>query len=221
MSYPKWADIADLVARLGKRKHPDCTAAAIKLEDMQAGLHNRTAELELAERRLAILGSLIERAAAQSREERNDANELVGISLPSPVWFQLLSCYRTQSDGQTIYGELKLLREIAGVAVETLRSVDDWLGHASTREAAMESLWRLTRILERAGFQAPHEHLAWRGQIIRALEEAGLGLGDDGRVRLRSVSDRYWEPASGPLIIELLGQLPTTVRVLRNRDLSA
>jgi hypothetical protein len=211
MNYPKWADIAGLVARLGKRKHADCIAAAIKLEDMQAGLHNRTAELELAERRLAILGSLIERAAAQSREESNDANELVGVSLPSSVWFQLLSCYRTRSDGQTIYEELKLLREIAGITVETLRSVDDWLGHASTREAAMESLWRLMRILERAGFQVPHEHLAWRGQIIRALEEAGLGLGDDGRVRLRSVSDKYWEPASGPLIIELLGQLPAAV----------
>ncbi len=212
MNYPKWADIAGLVARLNKRKHPDCIGAATKLEDLQAGLHNRTAELEMAERRLATLGSLIERGAAQTREERNDAHELLIVSLPSPVWFQLLSCYRTRSEGQTIYEELKLLREIAGITVETLRAVDDWLGHASTREAAMESLWRLTRILERAGFQAPHEHLAWRGQIIRALEEAGLGLGDDGRVRLRSVSDQYWEPASGPLIAELLGQVPVAVR---------
>jgi hypothetical protein len=76
----------------------------------------------------------------------------------------------------------------------------------------MESLWRLTRILERAGFQLPHEHLAWRGQIIRALEEAGLGLGTDGRVRLRSESDKYWEPASGPPMAELLGQLPAALR---------
>src|SRR5260370_42405958 len=100
MSYPKCADIADLVARLGKRKHPDCTAAAIKLEGMQAGLHNRTAELELAERRLSILGSLIELAAAQSREERKHAHEPVGVSLPSPIWFQLPRFYRTQLDGQ-------------------------------------------------------------------------------------------------------------------------
>jgi hypothetical protein len=67
MNYPKWADIAELVARLGKRKHPDCIAAAIKLDDLQTGLHNKTAEMELADRRLATLGSLIERAAANSR----------------------------------------------------------------------------------------------------------------------------------------------------------
>jgi hypothetical protein len=214
MNYPKWSDIAELVARLGKRKHPDCVAAAAKLEDLQVELHNRTAELELAEQRLTTLGNLIERAAAQTREERNDAHELVAFSLPSQAWFQLLSCYRTRSDGQMIYEELKLLREIAGVTVETLRSVDDWLGHASTREAAMESLWRLTRILERAGFQVAHAHLAWRGQIIRALEEAGLGLGDDDKVRLRSVADKYWKPASGPLITELLAQVPAAVREL-------
>src|SRR5260370_17225990 len=109
MSYPKCADIADLVARLGKRKHPDCTAAAIKLEGMQAGLHNRTAELELAERRLAILGSLIERAAAQSREERNHANELVGVSLPSPKWFQFLSFLQPQFYRLPIHHQLKFI----------------------------------------------------------------------------------------------------------------
>ena len=107
MDYPKWSDIADLVARLGKRKHPDCTAAALKLDELHARLHNRTADLEQAERRLVTLGCLVEEAAAQAREERNGAHELIGLSLPPPVWFQLLSCYRTRSDGQTIYEELK------------------------------------------------------------------------------------------------------------------
>jgi hypothetical protein len=174
MNYPKWPDIADLVARLGKRKHPDCVAAAAKLEDLHAQLHNTTAEPELPELRLAALGTSIERAATEVREERNDAHGLVSVSLPSQVWFQLLSCYRTRSDGQTIYEEVKLLREIAGVTVEALRCVNDWLGYASTQEAAMEALWRLTRILE------------------------------------------YWGPASGPLITELLGQVPPRSAIRRN-----
>lgn len=61
MSYPTWADISGLVAWLGKKKHPDCIAAATKLEDLQAGPHNRTAELEIAEGHFATLGNVCDR----------------------------------------------------------------------------------------------------------------------------------------------------------------
>jgi hypothetical protein len=109
-----------------------------------------------------------------------------------------------RQEGQELYTELHALREIAGITAETLRTVDGWLGHASTREAAMDSLWRLRRILERVGFTMPLEHLEWRGQIVRALEEAGLGIGSDSAIRIRQPNDKYWQPATGPRVKEVI-----------------
>jgi hypothetical protein len=112
--------------------------------------------------------------------------------------------YCDQREGRRSYQELQALREVAGITAETLRTVDDWLGNASTREAAMDALWRLRRILEGLGYRMPLEHLAWRGQVIRAMEEAGLGLGVDGALRVREPHDRYWEPATGAVVKEML-----------------
>jgi hypothetical protein len=50
----------------------------------------------------------------------------------------------------------------------------------------------------------PLEHLEWRGQIVRALEEAGLGIGSDNAIRIRQPNDKYWEPATGPSVKEVI-----------------
>lgn len=206
MKYPKWSEIAGLVGRLSKRKHPDCIAAAEMLEDLHSRLHNTTGELETTQDRIAKLGYMIEDAAAKAELQR-EGDTVRAFTIPAASWFKLLGYYRSQQEGQWLYQELKSLRELAGIAAETLKAVDNWLGHAGTREAAMDALWRLTRILERAGFPTPLEHLAWRGQLIRAMEEAGLGIGEDGAMRVRQAGDKYWEPASGPLIADVLSTI--------------
>jgi hypothetical protein len=206
ISYPRWSEIAGLVQRLGNRADTDCVAAAGYLEDLHARLHNAMGELEASEERLATLGALIEEASskAQILGEPDDPWPCNSTAIPRSLWFRLLGFYRHKQEGDKIYEELRRLREVAGIAAETLRTVDNWLGHASTREAAMEALWRLRRILESVGFPMPLEHLEFRGQIIRAMEESGVGLGEDGVLRLRRPDDKYWQPASGAPIKEIL-----------------
>ena len=204
ITYPRWSDIAELVKRLHHRADTDCNSAADMLEDLHARLHNTIAELELTLERLAKLGTLVEEAAAKSQVVGAQDGCPKTMGLPQSVWFRLLAVYRDKQEGCRVYQELQALREVAGITAETLRTIDNWLGSASTREAAMEALWRLRRILEALGYTMPLEHLAWRGQIIRAMEEAGLGLGADGAIRFRQPQDKYWEPATGALVKEVL-----------------
>jgi hypothetical protein len=191
------------VGRLDRRPDTDCIAAAALLADLHTRLHNALGELELTMERLTRLGAAIEDVAGRT-QFRGECQESRSVALPRDAWFRLLAFYRDRQEGQQVYTELKSLREIAGMTAETLRTVDNWLGHASTREAAMDALWRLRRILERAGFSMPAEHLEWRGQIIRALEEAGLGIGEDGAIRVRQANEEYWKPATGPLVADTI-----------------
>lgn len=160
MNYPKWSDIAGLVGRLKKRKHPDCIAAATKLEDLHSCLHNTTAALESSQVRATSLGVLLEEVAGAAEGLGDGDNPHKFMTVPSGAWFRLLAFYRSQQEGHDMHRELKALRELAGITGETLRAVDNWLGNCGTRQAAMDSLWRLQRILERAGFPMPLEHLA-------------------------------------------------------------
>jgi hypothetical protein len=100
---------------------------------------------------------------------------------------------------------LKVLEAIASIAADTLRSIDDWLGQASTREAAMDAIWRLRRALQTAGFDDPiHHDLDWRGCMLRAMESADIGCGEDDEIRLRLYGDRSWMSATGPRVRDLL-----------------
>lgn len=93
---------------------------------------------------------------------------------------------------------VKALREACLIAADSLATVDEWLGHASTRQAAQDALWRLTRALQRAGIPTLiNSDLRWRGSIIRALEQAGLGIGECGTVRVRRKTDLPHMHASG------------------------
>jgi hypothetical protein len=200
--YPKWSDIRELVERLNGRRDPDSTMAAGHLEDLHARLHNAIADLETIRERLTKIGALIEEATAKSRSIGD--SEWRTVAIPDDTWFQLLAAYRGKDEGNQVYRELHILRQVAGITAQTILTIDNWLGHVGTREAAMDSLWRLMRILESAGYKRPLEHLEWRGQLVRAMEEAGIGLGNDGTLRVRQAADKYWEPATGALVKELL-----------------
>jgi hypothetical protein len=200
VDFPRWSEIAELVNRMESIGDADCKEAATRLADFHVRLHDTIGELEAARERLTMLGAILEEAAARS----TPLPESSTVAVPRPDWFKLLGVYRVRQEGLQFYAELHALREIAGITAETLRTVDDWMGHASTREAAMDALWRLRRILERFGFILPLQHLEWRGQIVRALEEAGLGVGADGAIRVRQPQDKYWQPATGRLVREII-----------------
>ncbi len=100
---------------------------------------------------------------------------------------------------------LKLLEAIGSIAADALRTIDTWLGQASTREAAMDAIWRLRRALGTAGFADPiHHDLDWRGSLLRAMDRAGIGCGEDDEIRVRLARDRSWMFATGPRVRDLL-----------------
>lgn len=202
-SYPRWSEIAGLVKRLGQRADTDCLAAALCLEDFYARLHSAVAHLETVLDRLTKLGAVIEEASAHYYSNGKCDLEPQAVSIPLRTWARLLGIYRQKEEGLQVYRELQLLREITGITADTLQTVDNWLGQAGTREGAMDSLWRLRRILEAAGYKMPTENLKWRGQLVRAMEEAGIGLGEDGAIRVRQAGDKNWQPATGALVKEL------------------
>jgi hypothetical protein len=195
--YPQWAELSGLLERLYERKDPDGNAAAEKIEDLFHQLHQRVAELALAKQRLESIGAMLEELASKAvvAGENNLCCRTVGF--PEPIWLKLLSIYRTQEEGCAITRELQMLRELAGITADTIVAIENWLGSAGTRESAMDSIWRLTRILQSFGYRLPLENLKWRGQMVRALEESGLGMGSDGTIRVRMPEDKYWQPATG------------------------
>jgi hypothetical protein len=208
--YPKWSDLRELVKRLRHRGDDDGAEAAAHLEDLHARLHRAVADQESTLDRLTKVGALIEQAAAKS-QCIGDC-QWTTVAIPDDTWSQLLKVYRGTEGGNPVYRELQLLREVAAITAQTIRTVDAWLGESGTREAAMDALWRLMRVLGAAGYKKPLEHLAWRGQLLRAMEEAGIGMGDDGNVRVRQPEDKPGEPATGTLVKEILQAAQPTTR---------
>jgi hypothetical protein len=208
--YPKWSDLRELVERLRHRGDEDCVTAAGHLEELHARLHRAVADLESTLDRLTKVGALIEQAAEKSHCIGD--SKWTTVAIPDDTWFRLLGTYRGTEAGNQIYRELHLLRDVADITAQTIQTVDNWLGQDGTKEAAMDALWRLMRILESAGYKKPLEHLEWRGQLIRAIEEAGIGLGHDGNVRVRQPEDRNGEAATGALVKEILQAAQPTMR---------
>jgi len=102
---------------------------------------------------------------------------------------------------QALTNEVERLREIATAAADTVQTVHDYQGSATTQQAMNDAMWRLWRTLQRYGYSPrPGHDLHWRGSIIAALERAGLGIGKDGEVRIRTETDAPWQPAAGELV---------------------
>jgi hypothetical protein len=201
---PQWRVVSRLIQRLRDRDDADSHGAADEIEELFSRWHNSTGDLEDARIRLARIGCLLEEAASKAHSVASDSGCFTSVAVPEPVWSRLLAAYRTKQEGWQIYRELQLLRELAAITADTLRTIENWLGNAGTREGAMDSLWRLARVVQGFGYELPVENLTWRGQLVRALEEAGLGIGPDGVIRVRQAKDKYWQPATGPAVKTLL-----------------
>ena len=102
---------------------------------------------------------------------------------------------------------LAAMRDALKVCAETWNTVDEWLGQASTHQAAMDALHRMRRALQRAGVDVNdsiRDNISWRGSLLAAMDRAGIGLAKDNEIRLRLVADPPWDHASGPLLLDHL-----------------
>jgi len=201
---PQWRIVSKLVQKLRGRNDADSHGAADEIAELFSRWHNSSGDLEDARSRIARIGCLLEEAASKAHSVANDSGHFTSVAVPEPVWSKLLATYRTKQEGWQIYRELQLLRELAAITADTLRTIENWLGNAGTRESAMDSLWRLARVVQGLGYELPMENLMWRGQLVRALEEAGLGIGHDGAIRVRQAADKYWQPATGQAVKTIL-----------------
>lgn len=71
--------------------------------------------------------------------------------------------------------ELHALRRLAAIAADSTSTWMDWHGHASTTQAMVDSMRRLYRALDAAGYPyRGHDALEWRGSILHELNAAGF-----------------------------------------------
>ena len=81
----------------------------------------------------------------------------------------------SRQDIPALLAEVKRLKNLCIIASQTMTVIDEWLGSASTRQAATDSMWRLNRVLEQNGFPYENKHiLDWRGSILHELNDAGF-----------------------------------------------
>lgn len=72
-------------------------------------------------------------------------------------------------------GELAALRHLASIAQDAATQFEDWIGSASTRNATIDSMYRLSRALAKAGYPSNSTRcLNWRGSLLRELNDAGF-----------------------------------------------
>lgn len=104
--------------------------------------------------------------------------------------------------------DIELLRFALLVATETLVTVDNWLGHAGTQNAAHDALWRLRRLLWGLGLNPVDtlncSALEWRGSLIEALERSGFRGSEDGDIRRILPGQPGWELAKGETLAEVV-----------------
>jgi hypothetical protein len=100
------------------------------------------------------------------------------------------------------------LRKIATSAYEAMLVIEEWLGNASTRQAAMDALWRLHKRFQQIGLNQGYRlgqnwsPLDWRGCMGKALSDVGFGLSDEAPPQIRQLVST-WD-ASGRTLGEVL-----------------
>lgn len=116
----------------------------------------------------------------------------------------------------TSKAEVERLKNLCIIASQTMTVIDEWMGAASTRQAAMDSMWRLNRALEQNGFPYENRHiLDWRGSVLHELNDAGFYPNSDNAYAAdtRFVYDpdapaghRIFGNAVGPTIKEVVAE---------------
>lgn len=120
--------------------------------------------------------------------------------------------YRSQTD--VAQGERDQLRAVAKATRDTLTVIDEWLGMASTREAAIDSMRRLERLLSAVGFEYTWKGiLDWRGSLIDELWQACFYVGPDGHWHyVPGGPPPVFGNADGPQLAEIVSVMENALR---------
>lgn len=129
----------------------------------------------------------------------------------------------------TLMGKLKAteaerdeLRTIAQATRDTLTVLDEWLGMASTRNAALDSMRRLGLMLGRVGIKYDWRHiLDWRLSLIEELWQARFYSGPDGHWHyVPGDPAPVFGNAEGPELAEIVGRMELAeTRLAEARDM--
>lgn len=161
---------------------------------------------ELLERQRATLAMQLEAAQAALRDAitSNTTWADEAAALASVVT-------RQRSEIDMLRAERDQLREVAKATRDTLTVIDEWLGSASTRHAAVDSMRRLERLLSAVGFEYTWKGiLDWRSSLIDELWQARFYSGPDGHWHyVPGDPPPVFGNADGPTLAEIVGQLET------------
>lgn len=159
----------------------------------------------------------ISRLQEEIRALRSLLPEVETVEEAQEIFSQWASAYAAFDN---LEKENETLRGICQTARDTLGEIDDWLGSASTRQAAMDSLWRLQRRLQQAGFTYNWRNaLDWRHVTLKELNDAGFFNSADF-FRYDPTADkeqpyRVYGNAEGPTLKEFVAQRNAMVEEIR------
>ena len=114
----------------------------------------------------------------------------------------------------TAEGERDELRAVAKATRDTLTVIDEWLGMASTREAAIDSMRRLERMLSAVGFEYIWKGiLDWRGSLVDELWNARFYAGPDHHWHyVPGDPEPKFGNAAGPELAEIVSVMENALR---------
>ena len=101
---------------------------------------------------------------------------------------------------------IQQLDALCTASAQTVNEIEDWWGHASTGQAARDSLWRLGRMLEKAGYRTMgrRDTLDWRGSLLDELWKAGFHKGEDDLMHLDLNPAHCHGEATGPTLEDVV-----------------
>ena len=62
-------------------------------------------------------------------------------------------------------------------------------------------------------YEIPNGCLEYRGAILRAMEHCGIGMDDEGVIRIRQYTDKPWMHASGKPLYDVLLRLKMSGKI--------
>lgn len=149
--------------------YDDLRAALInadaRADQLAARLGKTDAELVETRIKARVEKERADRLEEQHKERSDRCNEL---------WKQTLEMVENAKKPGSPE-EIVALRRLASIARDAATQFSDWIGQASTRNAAVDSMYRLSRALTHAGFPYNGDaSLNWRGSILDELNAAGF-----------------------------------------------
>jgi hypothetical protein len=186
-----------------------CQGDAVYVQAEDAAIAIDLYRHKLSQGAIAVTTHLPSVDAARVRQLQDDWRVQVALRLQYGV--PKLQGMAAAQEAIAQLDDIEILRFALLVAAETFCTVEDWLGQASTRNAAYDSLHRLRRVFGGLGLNpvsSKESPLEWRGSLVEGLEQVGCRMGYDGRLRRVLPGQPNHEFAKGETLAEALGQSP-------------